>query len=84
MKSRILVRVVASLITLGMVGTNLVGDSKKPDNPPPFQIFEIYSFTAAEANCFMVVAPLKEARLPPRFDWFGCFAFWFRWQSEKD
>jgi hypothetical protein len=50
MKSRILVRVVAGLITLGIVGINLAGDAKKPDSPPPFQIFDIDAFTPEEAE----------------------------------
>ena len=49
MKSRILVQVIAGLITFGIVGTNLAADSKKPDPPPPFQIFHIDAFTEAEA-----------------------------------
>ena len=50
MKSKILVGVVAGLITFGIVGTNLAGETKKPDCPPPFQSFEIDAFTEAEAN----------------------------------
>ena len=50
MKSRILVKIVAGLITIGMVGANLAGDSKKPDSPPSFQRFRIYLFTPAEAE----------------------------------
>jgi hypothetical protein len=50
MKSRIVVRVVASLILLGVAGTNLAANPKKPDCPPPYQSFEINAFTEAEAK----------------------------------
>ena len=48
--SRTLGRAIASLISFGMIGTNVAADSNKPSSPPPYQIFEIYAFTEAEAK----------------------------------
>ncbi len=50
MNIKILVPVVAGLITLGIVGTNLAGNTEKSDCPASYQSFQVDAFTEAEAT----------------------------------
>jgi len=50
MKIRILVTLLAALITFGMVGNNFAAESGKRNCPPSYQSFVIHAFTEAEAK----------------------------------